>query len=96
MCQSIFFNKFAGLRHATLLEKDTQAQVFSCEFCEIFKNTYLTEHLRTTASDDHSTDHSPVTKAVAQNQRSSNGTTLTLYRPCKVENRATSWEKITN
>ena len=25
-------------------------QVFSCEFCEIFKNTFLTEHCRTTAS----------------------------------------------
>ena len=25
-------------------------QVFSCEFCEIFKNTFFTEHLWTTAS----------------------------------------------
>ena len=25
-------------------------QVFSCEFCEISKNTFLTEHLRATAS----------------------------------------------
>ena len=24
--------------------------VFFCEFCEVFKNTYFTEHLRTTAS----------------------------------------------
>ena len=31
LCQSLFFNKVAGLRPATLLEK-TQAQVFSCEF----------------------------------------------------------------
>ena len=35
--------------HATLLEK-TPAQVFSCEFCEIFKNTFLTELLRMPAS----------------------------------------------
>ena len=28
----------------------TLAQGFSCEFCEIFKNTVFTEHLRTTAS----------------------------------------------
>ena len=27
------------------------AQVFSCEFCEIFKNTFFTEHLRATAPD---------------------------------------------
>ena len=25
--------------------------MFSCEFCEIFKNTFFTEHLRVTASD---------------------------------------------
>ena len=25
--------------------------MLSCEFCEILKNTYFTEHLRTTASD---------------------------------------------
>ena len=35
LCQSIFFNKVAGL-----------AQVFSCEFCKILKNTFFTEHLR--------------------------------------------------
>ena len=32
------------------IKKETLAQVFSCEFCEIFKNTFFTEHLRTTAS----------------------------------------------
>ena len=34
---------------ATLLKR-TLAQVFSYEFCEISKNTFFTEHLRTTAS----------------------------------------------
>ena len=29
---------------------ETLAQVFSCEFCELFKNTFLTEHLWMTAS----------------------------------------------
>ena len=29
---------------------ETLAQVFSCEFCKIFKNSFFTEHLRTTAS----------------------------------------------
>ena len=32
------------------IKKKTLTQVFSCEFCEIFKNTFLAEHLRTTAS----------------------------------------------
>ena len=49
LCQSLFFNKVSGLRPATLLKKRL-AQVFSCEFCEIFKNIFFTEHLWTTAS----------------------------------------------
>ena len=32
------------------IKKETLALVFSCEFCEIFKNTFLTERLWTTAS----------------------------------------------
>ena len=32
--QSLFLNKFAGLRPTTLLKKRPLAQVFSCEFCE--------------------------------------------------------------
>ena len=32
------------------IKKETLAQVFSCEFCEISKNTFFTEHLWTTAS----------------------------------------------
>ena len=34
------------------IKKEALAQVFSCEFCEIFKNTFFTEHLRTTTSKD--------------------------------------------
>ena len=33
-----------------LIKKETLAQVLSCEFCEISKNTFLTEHIWTTAS----------------------------------------------
>ena len=36
-------------RPATLLKKESLAQMFSCEFCEISKNTIFTEHLHTTA-----------------------------------------------
>ena len=38
-----------GLRPATLLKNETLAQVLSSEFCEIFMNTFFTEHLRATA-----------------------------------------------
>ena len=32
------------------IKKETLAQAFSCEFCEISKNTFFIEHLWTTAS----------------------------------------------
>ena len=38
-CQSLFF-----------IKEETLAHVFSCEFCEISKNTYFTEHPWATAS----------------------------------------------
>ena len=36
LCQSLFFNKVA----CNFIKRETLAQVFSCEFCEISKNTY--------------------------------------------------------
>ena len=32
------------------IKKETLAQVYSCEFCKISKNTFFSEHLQTTAS----------------------------------------------
>ena len=42
LCQSFFFNKVTG--------RGPLEQVFSCEFCEISKKTFFTEHLWATAS----------------------------------------------
>ena len=55
LCQSLFFNKVAGLRPmaCNFIKKETLAQAFFCEFCKTFKNTFFTEHLRTTASADY-------------------------------------------
>ena len=51
ICQSLFFNIVAA--HAcSFIKKENLAQVFSSEFCEIFKNTFFTEHLRTAASNE--------------------------------------------
>ena len=33
------------------MKNETLAQVFSCEFCKIRKNTFFAEHHQTTASD---------------------------------------------
>ena len=51
--QSLYFNKVSILIKVSglqLIKKDTLAQVFSCEFYEISKNIFFTEHLWTTAS----------------------------------------------
>ena len=37
LCQSLFFNKVAAL----IVKKETLAQVFSSEYCEISKNTFF-------------------------------------------------------
>ena len=50
LCQSLLFNKVAGLRPKAFIKKETLAQVFSCQFCDISKNTFFTEHLWATAS----------------------------------------------
>ena len=42
LCWSLFLIK--------PLKKETPTLVFSCETCEIFKDTYFEEHLRTTTS----------------------------------------------
>ena len=41
---------FKHLRPVTLLKKEILAQVFSCEFFQFFKNTFLTELLRVSTS----------------------------------------------
>ena len=52
-CRSLFLNKVAGIYYkifkGTFIKKEFLAQMYSSEFFEIFKNTFLIEHLRTTA-----------------------------------------------
>ena len=45
-----FFKKWKKPDACNFIKKETLAQVFSCELCEISKNTFFTEHLRATAS----------------------------------------------
>ena len=46
----MYRSKIHRLESCSFIKKETQAQVFSCKFYEISKTTFLTEHLRTTAS----------------------------------------------
>ena len=50
MCQSLILIKLQA-EACKFIKKETLAQMFSREFCEIFNNTFFTEHLWTTASD---------------------------------------------
>ena len=50
LCQSLFLLKFIRPQACNFIKKETLTQVFSCEFCEIFKNSLFTEHLQATAS----------------------------------------------
>ena len=47
LCQSLSFNKVAGLRPqaCNFIKRETLAQVFSFKFREISKNTFFKEHL---------------------------------------------------
>ena len=41
LCQSLFFDKVYRPETYNVIKKETLAQVFSFEFCEIFKNTFF-------------------------------------------------------
>ena len=44
-CQSLFFNKVAGLRPATLLEKRPWHRCFRVNIVKFLRTSFLTEHL---------------------------------------------------
>ena len=48
-CGSLFLIKMYVFRPATLL-KESQTKAFYCEICEIFKNIYFEQYMRTTES----------------------------------------------
>ena len=49
MSQSLF-DKVVGFQNCDFIKKRLQHRYFSCEYCEIVKNTYFEKHLWTTAS----------------------------------------------
>ena len=46
LCQSLFFNKVAGLKPATLLKKRLWHRCFPVNFAKFLRTPLLTEHLR--------------------------------------------------
>ena len=52
ICARVSFLMKLQAAPVTFFKKETLAQVFSCEFCENFKNIVFTEHHWATASVD--------------------------------------------
>ena len=50
LCQSLFFNKVAGLSPATLLKKNLCHRCFPVNFAKILRTPFFIEYLWTTAS----------------------------------------------
>ena len=44
LCQSLFFDKIAGLRPATLLKKRLWHRRFSVNFAKFLRTPFVTEH----------------------------------------------------
>ena len=67
--QSLFLTKLeASTSTYNFIKKETLAQVFPCEFCEIFKNILFTEYLWATASEDNgSNSNSRYSTSVSRN-----------------------------
>ena len=49
-CNLLFLLLDTPPQACNCIKKETLAQEFYCEFCEIFKKTFFIEHFRTTAS----------------------------------------------
>ena len=64
LCQSVFFNK-----------RETLAQVFSCEFCEISKNIFFREHHRATTS---------VLRTLSDNHETRNFYNIIYFLKCRL------------
>ena len=45
LSQNLQENTFVGASGGNFIWKETPTQMFSCEFCEIFKNTFLIERV---------------------------------------------------
>ena len=50
-CIGAFFNKVAGSHNCNFIKKRLLTQVFSSEFCQLFKKTYFVEDLWTASSE---------------------------------------------
>ena len=49
-CVRVSFLMKLQVSACNFIKKETLAPVFSCEFCKMFNNTFITEHLRVTVS----------------------------------------------
>ena len=61
------------------IKKETLAQVFSCEYCEIFKTPFFTKHLWTTASRNQTIAHNTPMEQMLFSDSTSNENNLFIH-----------------
>ena len=54
--KKVFLN-ISQYSQVIFIKEETLTQVFSCEYCEIFKETYFEKHLRTATSRGFTSSH---------------------------------------
>ena len=55
-CKKSFSKKFRKIHRKTPVPESLLAHVFSCEFCQVSKKTFFTEHPQETASENYGND----------------------------------------
>ena len=97
MLESLFITKVHARGSATLL-KETPTQVFSCEYCEIFKNSFLIEHLLwLLLSDEYLIDCSrSFWNEVSSNYAGNKAILKKLYSKGKLHLNLTLWSYLPN
>ena len=63
ICNRVSFLIKLQAKACNFINKETLAQVFSCEFCKISTNIFLTAHLRVTAPVERNIDQYKQTKS---------------------------------
>ena len=67
------------------IKKEASSQMFSCEFCKIFRKTFLTEHLRVTASETRTILDWPISQLIFTCSKSTIETLKKVWNILKVK-----------
>ena len=90
--KKVFLKYLYQTQACNFIKKKNLAQVFSCEFCEISKNTFFTEHLRWLLLHKSNTNPQYYQLTISLIHRTNNSLTMTVLR--KLENESCFYDKL--